>query len=32
MRLAARALARITGRIDAEDVLDVIFASFCIGK
>jgi tRNA modification GTPase len=32
LRLAARALARITGRIGAEDVLDVIFSSFCIGK
>jgi len=32
LRLAARALERISGRIGAEDVLDVIFASFCIGK
>ena len=32
LRLAAAALARITGRIGAEDVLGVIFASFCIGK
>jgi tRNA modification GTPase len=32
LRLAARALERITGRIGAEDVLDVIFGSFCIGK
>lgn len=32
LRLAARALARITGRIDVEDVLDVIFSEFCIGK
>jgi tRNA modification GTPase len=32
LRLAVRALERITGRIGAEDVLDVIFASFCIGK
>lgn len=32
LRLAARSLERITGRIGAEDVLDVIFASFCIGK
>ncbi len=31
-RLAARALGRVSGRIDAEDVLDVVFASFCIGK
>jgi len=32
VRLAARALGRITGRIDVEDVLDVVFADFCIGK
>ena len=32
LRLAARALARITGSVDAEDLLDVIFKDFCIGK
>ena len=32
LRLAARSLGRITGRIDAEDLLDVIFRDFCIGK
>ena len=32
VRLAARALGRITGRIDVEDLLDVIFKEFCIGK
>ena len=32
LRLAARALARLTGRVDVEDVLDVIFRDFCIGK
>ncbi len=32
VRLAARALGRITGRIDAEDVLDAVFGKFCIGK
>lgn len=32
VRLAARALAKITGRIDAEDVLGRVFSSFCIGK
>ncbi len=31
-RLAARALMRVAGRIGAEDILDVVFASFCIGK
>ena len=32
LRLAARALGRLTGRIDVEDVLNVIFREFCIGK
>ena len=32
LRLAAVALGRLTGRIDVEDVLDVIFRDFCIGK
>ena len=32
LRLAARALERITGRLSADDILDVIFSSFCIGK
>ena len=32
LRLGARALGRITGRVDVEDILDVIFAEFCIGK
>ncbi|MBQ1543258.1 MAG: tRNA uridine-5-carboxymethylaminomethyl(34) synthesis GTPase MnmE [Caulobacteraceae bacterium] len=32
VRLAARSLGRIAGRVDAEDVLDRVFSSFCIGK
>jgi len=32
LRAAARALGRITGAVDVEDVLDRIFAEFCIGK
>jgi len=32
LRVAARAFGRLTGRIDVEDVLDVLFRSFCIGK
>ena len=32
LRHAATALGRITGRVDVEDLLDVIFGSFCIGK
>jgi tRNA modification GTPase len=32
LRRAATALGRLTGRVDVEDVLDVIFRDFCIGK
>jgi len=32
LRMAARALGRITGAVDAEDLLDRIFSQFCIGK
>jgi tRNA modification GTPase len=32
MRLATRALGRVTGRVDVEDVLDQGFRNFCIGK
>ena len=32
LRVALRALGRITGRVDVEDLLDVIFREFCIGK
>lgn len=32
LRMAARALGRVTGRVDVEDVLDLVFGSFCIGK
>jgi len=32
LRLAVRALGRITGRVDVEDILDVVFREFCIGK
>ena len=32
LRLATRALGRITGNVDVEHILDIIFAEFCIGK
>jgi tRNA modification GTPase len=32
LRLAWRSLGRITGRANVEDLLDVIFAEFCLGK
>jgi tRNA modification GTPase len=32
LRLALRSLGHITGAVDVEDLLDVIFRDFCIGK
>jgi len=32
LRQSAHSLGRITGRVDVEDLLDVIFSEFCIGK
>jgi tRNA modification GTPase len=32
LRLATRSLGKLLGRVDVEDVLDVIFRDFCIGK
>jgi tRNA modification GTPase len=32
LRSAATSLGRLTGRVDVEDILDVIFRDFCIGK
>ena len=32
LRLALRSLGRITGRVDIEELLDVVFRDFCIGK
>ena len=32
LRLAAHSLGKITGKVDVEDLLDVIFSEFCIGK
>ena len=32
LRLAADALGRITGQVDVEQILDVVFRDFCIGK
>ena len=32
LRSAATTLGRLTGRVDVEDILDVIFREFCIGK
>jgi tRNA modification GTPase len=32
LRIAARTLGEITGRVDVEEILDRVFAGFCIGK
>ena len=32
LRAAAYRLGRLLGRVDVEDILDVIFREFCIGK
>jgi tRNA modification GTPase len=32
LRRAATGLGRLTGRVDVEEILDVIFRDFCVGK
>ena len=32
LRQAALHLGRITGRVDVEDLLDIVFSKLCIGK
>ncbi|MGB8399573.1 tRNA uridine-5-carboxymethylaminomethyl(34) synthesis GTPase MnmE [Bradyrhizobium sp.] len=32
LRAAAHSLGRLLGRVDVEDILDVIFRDFCVGK
>jgi tRNA modification GTPase len=32
VRIALRAIGRITGRVDLDELLDVVFRDFCIGK
>jgi tRNA modification GTPase len=32
LRMAARAVGRITGRVEIDELLDVVFREFCIGK
>lgn len=32
LRLALRSLGRITGQVDVEELLDMVFRDFCIGK
>ena len=32
LRRAATGLGKLTGRVNVEDILDVIFREFCVGK
>jgi len=32
LRHAASCIGKITGKIDIEEILDVVFRDFCIGK
>jgi tRNA modification GTPase len=32
LRLALRAVGRLTGRVDIEELLDTVFRDFCVGK
>ena len=32
LRAAVQSLGRLLGRVDVEDILDVIFKEFCVGK
>ena len=32
LRLAANQIAKITGKFDVDDILDIVFSRFCIGK
>jgi tRNA modification GTPase len=32
LRLALRGIGRVTGRVDLDELLDVVFRDFCIGK
>ncbi len=32
LRLALRSLGHITGAVDVDDLLDIIFRDFCLGK
>ena len=32
LRVALRRLGKMTGRVGAEEILDVVFSDFCIGN
>jgi tRNA modification GTPase len=32
LRVAAHSLGVVTGRVDVEELLDIVFRDFCIGK
>ena len=32
LRMAMREIGRVTGQVGVEEILDVVFRDFCIGK
>lgn len=32
LRAAIYAIGKITGKVDVEDILDILFKEFCVGK
>lgn len=32
LRYCLKSLARLTGEVDVEEILDIVFSEFCIGK
>ena len=32
LRMALREIGRLTGRVDLDELLDVVFRDFCLGK
>lgn len=32
LRYCLKSLSRLTGEVDVEEILDIVFSEFCIGK
>ena len=32
LRMCLKSLAQLTGEVDVEEILDIVFSEFCIGK
>ena len=32
LRMSLKSIARLTGEVDVEEILDIVFSDFCIGK